>query len=413
MNILFYQHQYPAFGGIETVTTTLANAFASDGHRVVIVSFIHKEGTDLLARLHASVTWHELPEPNFDSERNSQALERIFDAFMPDNILFQDSYANIQGVLFRAVSAWKNRHVDIYDSTGMYTAEHSMPRLSPGCRRTPLTPVEVIKRLILLAARPYILWSRFRYESRRRKDIFDHVDAYVILSKNYRRRIREFVGRKRLPKLHVIPNMIGTVPEDLAIEKKKNQILFVGSLIGTKGVDRLLSAWEALASRYTDWEFVIVGDGECRQSLERLVSERQIRGVHFEGFHRDVSAYYREASIFVMASDFEGWPMVLGESMRQGCVPVVYGSFAAASDIVDDGVSGCVVRPFAKRAFCAVLQRLMVDGQLRRRMAQAACTKAGQYSIENVKKEWYKLFDSLNSGGLLTIDTTRPGGCLA
>lgn len=400
MNILFYQHQYPAFGGIETVTTTLANAFAEDGHQVAIVSLIHKDGTDLLDRLHPNVVWRELPEKNRDSESNCRALGHLLDEFSPDYILFQDSYANIQGILFRAVAEWrarKGRGQKV--SSGICAAEHSMPRLSPGRRRIPLSPIEIAKRFVLLVLRPYLLWSRFRYESCRRKEIFDHVDAYVILSKNYRRRILELVGTKRLSKLHVIPNMIDAESGDLSLLNKKKQILFVGSLIGTKGVDRLLDAWRELCERYMDWEFVIVGDGDERPSLECIVSQRRIRGVRFEGFHREVSDYYRDASIFVMASDFEGWPMVVGESMRQGCVPVVYDSFAAASDMIDDGVNGRVVRHFAKRAFVSALKELMDNCQLRHQMARAAHGKSKLYSIDNVKKMWYKLFNLMGGGG--------------
>lgn len=401
MNILFYQHQYPAFGGIETVTTTLANAFAEDGHQVAIVSLIHKDGTDLLDRLHPNVVWRELPEKNRDSEANCRALGHLLDEFSPDHILFQDSYANIQGILFRAVAEWrarKGRRQKV--SSGICAAEHSMPRLSSGRRRIPLSPIEIAKRFVLLVLRPYLLWSRFRYESSRRKEIFDHVDAYVILSKNYRRRIHELVGTKRLSKLHIIPNMIDAASGDLVLSGKKKQILFVGSLIGTKGVDRLLNVWRELCERYMDWEFVIVGDGDERPSLEHIVAQRRIRGVRFEGFHRDVSDYYRDASIFVMASDFEGWPMVVGESMRQGCVPVVYDSFAAASDMIDDGVNGRVVRHFAKRAFVSALKELMDNCQLRHQMARAAHEKSKLYSIDNVKKMWYKLFNLMGGGGV-------------
>ncbi len=401
MNILFYLHQYPAFGGIETVTTMLANAFAADGHQVAIVSLIHKDGTDLLPRLHPNVVWHELPEQDCNSDVNCRMLGCLLDAFGPDHILFQDSYANIQGILFHAVAEWKARHGRTQErTTGICVAEHSQPRLSPGRRQVLLSPIEIGKRLVLLALRPYLLWSRFRYESRRRKEIFDHVDAYVILSENYRRRILELVGKNRLAKLHVIPNMIDAVSGDISLSGKKRQVLFVGSLIGTKGVDRLLDVWSELAERHMDWEFVVVGDGVERPVLEGIVACRKIRGVRFEGFHRDVSGYYRGASIFVMASDFEGWPMVLGESMCWGCVPVVYDSFAAVRDIIDDGVNGCVVRHFDKRAFVSALEELMEDSQLRHQMAEAAHEKAALYSVERVKNAWYDLFDSTGGGGL-------------
>lgn len=405
MNILFYQHQYPAFGGIETVTTLLANAFAADGHHVAIVSFVHRDGTDLLDRLHPAVAWHELPCPDLDSSENEQALRGLLDSFMPDRIVFQDSYANIQGILFRAVSAWRRRHSETAvtspcDSCSC-AVEHSTPRFSLARRTKPLSAVELAKRVVLFFLRPYLTASRFLYESRRRKAIFDCVDAYVVLSKNYRKRIEELVGRRRMGKLRAIPNPLVPLDAPVSLKAKKRRVLFVGSLITTKGVDRLLSVWEELAPSHADWEFAIVGDGVERPHLEGLVAKRRIRGVRFEGFRRDVAPYYREASVLVMASDFEGWPMVLGEAMQQGCVPVVYDSFAAASDIVDDGVNGCVVRHFSKRAYVSALGELMENESLRTRLAIAAREKASLYSIDNVKKEWYDLFvsQSIGTGG--------------
>ena len=417
MNILFYQHQYPAFGGIETVTTLLANAFAADGHSVAIVSFIHKDETDLLDRLHPNVTWHELPRPDLDSTENEQALRGLLDAFMPDRIVFQDSYANIQGILFRAVTAWRRRHSETVDKNQCAAfscaVEHSAPRFSLARRTNPLSGVELAKRVVLLFLRPFLMASRFRYESRRRKAIFDCVDAYVILSKNYRKRIEELVGRNRMRKLRAIPNPLVPLEVPITLNEKKKQVLFVGSLITTKGVDRLVSIWEKLAAAHVDWEFVIVGDGVERPHLEDVVAKRRIRGVRFEGFRRDVAPYYREASVLVMASDFEGWPMVLGEAMQQGCVPVVYDSFAAASDIIDDKVNGRVVRHFSERAYVSALGELMENEPLRMQMAIAAQAKAARYSIDNVKEMWYDLFNCsiMGGGGGGNLSITPLGKC--
>ena len=46
MNILYYLHQFPAIGGIETVTATLANWFAGKGYGVTIVSHVSKDNAD-------------------------------------------------------------------------------------------------------------------------------------------------------------------------------------------------------------------------------------------------------------------------------------------------------------------------------------------------------------------------------
>ena len=401
VNILFYQHQYPAFGGIETVTTMLANAFVADRNNIAIVSFISKEGTDLLERLDSRVVWHKLPEAEIDSAANIDALRNILDSFNPDKIIFQDSYANIQGVLFKALDLWK-------DAKNQCSAieECPAPRISLARRMKPLSPAEILKRIVLFALKPLLLAWRFRYESQRRSILFDRADHYVILSGNYRRSIKALVGHERTGKLRVIPNPISVSAEVVDFAQKKKQVLFVGSLIVAKGVDRLVRIWERIAPRHPDWEFVVVGDGVERSSLESLVDKAGIPRIRFEGFCRDPSPYYKEASLFVMASDFEGWPMVLGEAMHAGCVPVVYDSFAAASDIIEDGVNGRVVRSFSRLQFVDALEELMYIDALRLEMADAACRKISKYSLSAIKRDWYALLSGM--GAIIVVEHNAP-----
>lgn len=393
MNILFYQHQYPAFGGIETVTTILANAFADDGHNIAIVSFISKDGTDLLERLDSRAVWHKLPDAEIDAAANVEALRNILDTFRPDKIIFQDSYANIQGVLFKALDLWKGE-----EDQCSAIVEHSAPRISLSRRMKPLSPAEILKRTVLFALKPLLIARRFRYESQRRRALFDRAEHYVILSGNYRRSIETLVGHERIGKLRVIPNPISASATAVDLAHKKKQVLFVGSLIVTKGVDRLVRIWERIAPRHQDWEFLVVGDGVERPKLESMVERAGIPRIRFEGFRRDPSPYYREASLFLMASDFEGWPMVLGEAMQAGCVPVVYDSFAAASDIIEDGVSGRVVQHFSRQQFVAALEDLMSNDVLRLKMAEAACNKAANYSLAAIKRKWYALLSGERRG---------------
>ena len=52
--------------------------------------------------------------------------------------------------------------------------------------------------------------------------------------------------------------------------------------------------------------------------------------------------HYKEASIFLLTSDLEGFGLVVIESMSYGVVPVVYGSYEAIYDIIDNGKSGLI-----------------------------------------------------------------------
>ncbi|MTU75594.1 glycosyltransferase, partial [Parabacteroides merdae] len=101
--------------------------------------------------------------------------------------------------------------------------------------------------------------------------------------------------------------------------------------------------------------------------------------------------------LFLLASDLEGWGLVLVESMSYGVVPVVYGSYEAVHDIIDDGVSGFVVpKPYSCEAMTGRIRRLMDDGGLRARMASAAISAASRFDLGSIAARWYGLFDEIN-----------------
>ena len=388
MRIFFFLHQYPAFGGIETVTTMLAGAFAEDGHAVAIASSRSRPGTNLLDQLPKSVRVHQLPEDEFESEKNRVDLLGVLESFAPDIIVFQDSYAPIESTLFTALESYKGVMPKVV------IVEHSIPKVPVALGEMTLRDgvVRFVRRIAGRILYPVRYWKSLRHERRRRRYLYERADKYVFLSPRYKDMSNRIAGVDGGSKLAALPNPVRQVTKSPDIGAKEKEMLYCGSLIPSKGVGRLIAIWTELESRYPDWRFTIVGDGIERDELERRVKESGLKCVCFEGFQRETETYYHRASILVMASSFEGWPMVLGEAMQQGCVPVAYDSFASLYDIVEDGVSGRIVKAFRRSDFAATLDSLMGDDALRRRLQQGALIKSNEYSLQNIKNLWYSLF---------------------
>lgn len=387
MNILFYQHQYPAFGGIETVTTLLARQFAVDGHLVAIVSIRAKSGTKLLDELPSTVAVHHLPEDVYDSERNREALLAILNNFTPDVVMFQDSYAPIENTLFSALERYGRGPVL------KVVVEHSMPKVEVPCGELSLSlgPIKFARRLLGQILYPARYWKRFAYERRRRRALYAVADKYVFLSPRYIPVSNRIAGMDGGEKLTALPNPIRPLTLEPNLSDKRKEILFCGSLISGKGVSRLIDIWAELESSHTGWVFTIVGDGEERRNLEGQVARLGLKNVRFEGFRTDTEAYCHRASIFVMASSFEGWPMVLGEAMQQGCVPIAYDSFAALFDIVEDGKSGRIIKYKDSAAFSDALDELMTNADKLVRLQRGAIEKANEYDLETIARRWCAL----------------------
>ena len=97
-------------------------------------------------------------------------------------------------------------------------------------------------------------------------------------------------------------------------------ILMVGRMAKDKDQATLIRALSYLKEKYNlRKKLILVGDGPERESLERLVKEKQLEEqVFFAGAHYDVQNYYTAASVYAHSSPAEGLPTVLLEAMYYG-----------------------------------------------------------------------------------------------
>ena len=77
------------------------------------------------------------------------------------------------------------------------------------------------------------------------------------------------------------------------------------------------------------------------KNIENQITNYKLKRVSLEGFKRPDN-YYKRASILLLTSEFEGFPLVLAESMSFGVIPVVYGSFSAIYDIIENNKDGII-----------------------------------------------------------------------
>ena len=172
MNILFYLHQFPAFGGIETVTVTWANYLAGEGHAVFIRSHISKETDCTALALASSVRADFMPDASrLVSPANRASLNARVAGSAIDVIVFQDSYARIEGNL-----------ADLWGRVPVLVYEHNAP-LAPAPRRPPLrfSPRTLARWLLF----PYRRRKYARADVLRRQFLYAACARYVLLSNRF------------------------------------------------------------------------------------------------------------------------------------------------------------------------------------------------------------------------------------
>jgi glycosyltransferase involved in cell wall biosynthesis len=156
-------------------------------------------------------------------------------------------------------------------------------------------------------------------------------------------------------------------------------ILAVGLLAPRKGHDILIDALAGLLN--LSWRAEIVGGVHDPATADALAAQVRARGlsdrVRFAGEvdAPTLDARFAAASIFALATRYEGYGMVLSEAMLAG-LPIVSCAVGAVPETV--GEAGRLVPPDDPAAFADALRGLLEDRAEAARLADLSCRRAAR-----------------------------------
>jgi glycosyltransferase involved in cell wall biosynthesis len=148
-------------------------------------------------------------------------------------------------------------------------------------------------------------------------------------------------------------------------------IISVGRLAVEKGHTYLLDAFSKVIPTHPNVFLVIVGDGPLRSQLdaqakELVISDRMI----FVGLRDDVINLLRSSEIYIQPSLSEGLSLALLEALAAG-LPVVATKIPGFVSILDNEKTALLVPPANSGELAGAMERLIMDGGLRHRIAQS------------------------------------------
>jgi glycosyltransferase involved in cell wall biosynthesis len=140
----------------------------------------------------------------------------------------------------------------------------------------------------------------------------------------------------------------------------------IGRMEHQKGFDTLIRALAAI----DEAALVLLGDGSERSRLQGLarslgLSERIV----WLGWTQNPRGYLSSFDVFALPSRFEGFPLALLEAMLAGSA-VVATDVGSVREAVQDGESGLLIPPDDPAALANAIQRLLGDGELRRKLGE-------------------------------------------
>lgn len=218
-----------------------------------------------------------------------------------------------------------------------------------------------------------------------------NLDKYIVLNEHDSKKINETFG---------INSTYIYNPFSFKSNGKTNMenkyFIAAGRFCTAKGFDIYLEAIKRFVEKKQDWKFFLIGDGEKNNSIQKIIREYNLSEyVITTGYVDNIQEYFSKSSVFVLSSRWEGMPMVALESLAMGC-PIISFDISAMKPIVENMKEGIIVEfDETGKNLSEAMLKLSNNVELRKKMQENALKKSKVFSMDNIIKEWKKVFNSI------------------
>ena len=187
--------------------------------------------------------------------------------------------------------------------------------------------------------------------------------------------------------IRVMPNPLTFEPSK-QIEEKEPLIIGIGNVSTwrTKGFDYLIKAWAKLQPQHPEWNLLIAGRGDATY-LNSLIAELGCKNVTISSFNKDIIDVYKRASIFVLSSRTEGFPMVLLEAMSQGCACVAFDNLGRTEEILGED-AGLLFETGNEEQMTEKIEYFITHPEARIGFGQKAIERSQLFKTETILDRW-------------------------
>jgi glycosyltransferase involved in cell wall biosynthesis len=347
-------------GGAERVMSTLANELSSENNEVLILSLTT---SDSFYKLNEKV---KMVGANYIISRDSKILRRI------------DMLVNgIKGIFFvrSLVKEWKPdivisflTHTNILSIITKFSYKNMKLIVSERC-----DPLERSLTLRLLT-----------------KYLYPFADGIVCQSKV----VAEFFPQTAQKNIKIIQNPINyesVSNKEFSIKRKV--IVGVGRLFEQKNFELLIDSFNDIKDDFPLHKLEIYGEGHLRNQLESQIERLDLcNRVFLRGVINNVMKHVSDSELFVLSSNFEGFPNALIEAMASG-LPVISTDFSTgvARDLIKEN-NGIIVPVGDQESLTKAMRTILSSEELQKKMSIENRCLNNTLSVKLILDKWIELF---------------------
>lgn len=227
---------------------------------------------------------------------------------------------------------------------------------------------------------------------------YKHADRVIAVSHGVKKAL---INTVRLPadKIDVIYNTIDIETITLHSQKSLHQIkidliaqkpviISMGRLVRQKNFELLIRAFSMLQNKIPS-TLIILGDGKDLIELKNLIEKLGISNkVLFPGFQKNPFAWMGRADLFVLSSNWEGFPCSIIEAMACNTPVIATDCPSGPSEIIENGINGILVPVNNPESLCEAMFKVLFDPQLQIKLVGNALNSLQKYSAPVIVKQY-------------------------
>lgn len=352
-------------GGAERVAANLSNDWVRSGYSVTLI-LTYQSATDphyfLDERVQIIKIAEHLPSNNiivFSKIRKLIAIRRLTKQLSPKKVISFMVNVNVLVLL---------------SNLGLGCSTFVSERVHPSA-----TPVRRIEKILRWLLYPFA------------HTVIVQTNASMLWFERHLPHARyKVIGN---PLVFPIPNKLKGIDFEISNHSERKIILAVGRLERQKGFQNLINAFSKISKKHTDFDLLIAGEGTQRQTLEKTINVLNLADrVHLPGSVSNIGECYLSADIFVLSSEFEGYPNALLEAMACGLPVISFDCPTGPAEIIDDGNNGILVPLIAgENGLVEALLRVIENNNLRKKLRRNAPRVLDTLGLKENLDEWNQL----------------------
>jgi glycosyltransferase involved in cell wall biosynthesis len=374
MKIVYCIHGTYNSGGMERVLSNKVNYLANLPNYEVYILTTGQRGRPHFYEISPKVKCFDLGI-NYSEIIEGNPIERI----LRSTIKYFQHNSRLKKLLFELKA-------DVVVS--MFTNDVSfLHKIKDGSKK--VLEIHFSREFRLLEKRRGIIRLMDLYATYLNDKIVAKYDRFVVLTN------QDKESWKSQKNISVIYNSITNNNNKIVSSLENKKVLAIGRLSYQKNLELLVELWGEISKKCPNWTLTIVCTGEFKGLQDKITRMALEEVIELVPSTTSIDDYYKESSLYLMTSRYEGLPMVLLEAQKFGLPIVSFDCKCGPREIINNGENGYLIENGDRKDFLEKIFILIENDTLRKEFGKKAMLNSHNFSEEKIMKQWVALFEEI------------------